>query len=296
MQVALSEDVSRVLTEQLTDRWKHDGIHTKLTWVETHQLTEHFLKACRTQGVDYKEHDLYTLLDSNLNYYENRAAIDDALGFNEPDEKAMNDKLRDYFTEEQLAEYTTEEKDVIDQLEHDTENTRKKLNTVLKAQEKTKQESEDLKQEINRIKSKLDSQQYDDIKRVEEEYKKLEKVYDNTIVKLQGILDLEQKVDAMLKSKNFQDVGRALKPFCNAQPKMEPDTEPTMPIQKPTKPKRRLHILDLFAASMVTLIYLGITAGVFSTWQITWSTIIGVAVLWITYVVAVRVVAGGVLD
>lgn len=296
MQVVLNENVVDNLTNQITERWKHDGIHTRLTWMEIKRLTEHFLKACREKQVDHKEYDLYTILDSNLNYYENRATIDDQLGFNEVNEKAASDKLKDYLTEEELKSYTSQERNTIDQLETDTEATRKKLNIVLKAQENHKQEAETIKQEIDRIKNKLDSQQYDDIRRVEEEYKKLEKVYDNVIVKLTGVLDLEKKVDAMLKSQSFQDVGKALKPFVDSQPKVIPDPIEPVPLKPKKKKLQHFHPIDGFITAALTIIWLATTYGVLASFSFSCWVIVGLSGLWITYAVLVSLIVGDTLN
>jgi len=77
----LSESVSDTLTNRVWDAWSKTGITSRyMTWLELHRLAEHFLKICREQEHDYREYDFYTLIDSNLNYYENLAELDNQIG------------------------------------------------------------------------------------------------------------------------------------------------------------------------------------------------------------------------
>ena len=80
---ALCEDTSRTLTDKIFNQWKDAGYTNKpyaLTWIEVNQLIKHFLQACRDKAADYQDYDITTILDHNLNYYENLAEIDNTVG------------------------------------------------------------------------------------------------------------------------------------------------------------------------------------------------------------------------
>jgi hypothetical protein len=100
--LTLNDNPAEKLANDLWESWRHDGINPrKKTYLEIKRLADHFLKICREQEVDYKQHDFSVLIDSNLNYYENQAEIENALSAtteaNETAEAfgALNDKLQE---------------------------------------------------------------------------------------------------------------------------------------------------------------------------------------------------------
>src|SRR5208283_3089355 len=154
--VTLSESVSDTLTNRVWKTWEHDGIKNRfLTWMELHRLAEHFLKICKEQEHDYQEFDFYTLIDSNLNYYENLAELDNNIAQpKEATEKEASNKLKDYLTEEELKKYTSQERSVIDDITTKNESLDKKLNKLngkLKAQELQQLDTEEIKKQIKQV-------------------------------------------------------------------------------------------------------------------------------------------------
>ena len=100
--LTLNENPAEKLAQQLWDSWSHDGINPRgKTYLEIKRLADHFLKLCREQEVDYKQHDFSVMIDSNLNYYENQAEIENLLSATtEANETAeafgeLNDKLQE---------------------------------------------------------------------------------------------------------------------------------------------------------------------------------------------------------
>lgn len=94
MQNLLAPNTADDLTNRVWERWKKDGINPRgKTWLEIKKLVEHFLKLCREQGRDYQELDFYCMIDSNLNYYENFAEIENQLG--QVSDKEYYNKLMD---------------------------------------------------------------------------------------------------------------------------------------------------------------------------------------------------------
>jgi hypothetical protein len=100
--LTLNENPAEKLASDLWESWRHDGINPRgKTYLEIKRLADHFLKLCREQEIDYKQHDFLTLIDSNLNYYENQAEIENALSAStEAFETAeafqeLNDKLQE---------------------------------------------------------------------------------------------------------------------------------------------------------------------------------------------------------
>jgi hypothetical protein len=100
--LTLNENPAEKLASDLWESWRHDGINPRnKTYLEIKRLADHFLKICREQEIDYKQHDFSVLIDSNLNYYENQAEIENALSAStEAFETAeafqeLNDKLKE---------------------------------------------------------------------------------------------------------------------------------------------------------------------------------------------------------
>jgi|WetSurMetagenome_2_1015567.scaffolds.fasta_scaffold117070_2 hypothetical protein len=128
--VTLSENTADHLADRVWQQWEKTGIKSRyMTYLEVHHIAEHFLKICSEKEIDYQEFDFYTLVDSNLNYYENIAQLDEhpALGkpISEADKAYMN----------QIADQAEVEIKSIEVLEEEKQkliNKNKKLEKTLK--------------------------------------------------------------------------------------------------------------------------------------------------------------------
>jgi hypothetical protein len=275
MQVSLTENPSDGLTNKLWEQWSKDGIHSRyLTWIELNNLAKYFLKICKQKELDYHEFDFYTLIDSNLNFYENRAELDNQLGQPETSEKEQYDKLKDYFNEEQAKEFTEQERTTIEDIQQQNQTVEKKLNKVLKTQETTEQ----FKDQIQQIRN----------------------TQNIIMAKLDNLPNLENQIKALLKSQSFKDLGNALKPAIE-------QSKPTPP-PKPAKkqidlsllflliPKLKMRSLDSFAGAMVFLMWIGFSWGILENITLSWPCIAALGVLWLGFIVAFRLVVRGILN
>jgi Mg2+ and Co2+ transporter CorA len=278
MQIALSENQADKLTDKLWERWQKDGIHSRrMTYLEVHNLAEYFLKVCKQQEKDYQEFDFYTLIDSNLNFYENRAEINNQLDQPATSGKEHLEKLKDYLTDEQIKEYTTEDRTVIEQLQQKSQTAEKQLKQIRKAQE-AQQETQ------------LDTNQ------IKEQIREIQNTQDRIMSKLENLPNLDQQIEALLKSKNFKDLGTALKPFTENKPEKPPKPKRRFSFPAWLKPKQQIKPLDAFAGAMGTLIYLAASGWILSSFSVSWGLIAGLSGLWLSFVVVFRLVVGGILD
>jgi hypothetical protein len=278
METKLSEDMSRTLTDNVLEYWKRDGIKSRfLGWIEIHHLAEHFLKICREQNRDPREFDFYSMLDSTLYYEENRAQIDNILGGLESEkENSVVNKLKDYLTEEELKAYTPQQKTVIEETESKTRNLEKKLKQITK---------------------KMDEQTFDP-DALRKELDEMQRVQTQIYARLEQIPNLNQLILALEKSENFRSIGDAIRPItANLPPQQQPQPKPknhfTLSGWLKTK---HIPLLDLFAACVVTIMFVGASYGIIGWLSFTCWGIIGLSALWLTYVVVVRLVAGGILN
>jgi DNA repair exonuclease SbcCD ATPase subunit len=141
--LTLNENPAEKLASDLWESWRHDGINPRnKTYLEIKRLADHFLKICRDQEIDYKEHDFNMMVDSNLNYYENKAEIENALnGTTEAVEEAeafseLNDKLKEDYgiTVTKSLKPVTE----LEEKNKDLAATNKRLKTMLEEAEAKK--------------------------------------------------------------------------------------------------------------------------------------------------------------
>jgi hypothetical protein len=275
MTLQLSEDVSKTITDRVWEQWQKTGITSRfMSYLELKHCADFFLKLCKEQGRDYREFDFYMLVDSNLNYYENRAEIENELGgLNSEKEKEIADKLKDYLTDNQLKEYTSEEKNIIETLQNKNKNLDKKLNHIIK---------------------KMDENQCEPTGGIDEtlkrEMEEMSRIQTLIMARLDQLPNLDQQITALLSSQKFKDLGRALQPL---SPNIQEQPNKPKPV---VKPKRKIALLDMFAAVVVTIMFIGFTYGILSAFGIGWGSIVGLSALWLTYVVVVRLVAGGILD
>lgn len=280
MTVQLCEDESKTLTDKIWDQWKATGVTNRfLTYIELKHLTEHFLKLCREQNRDPREYDFANLVDSNLNYYENQAEIENELGgLNSIKETEAVNKLKEYLTEEQLAEYTPTEKNVIESIENTSRSLEKKIGQMAKKMETQTIDPEALRHEL------------DD----------MQKVQSQIYARLEQIPNLPQLVAALEASKNFKKVGEAIRPIT-------PNLLEAKPVLPAPKRKKRsiwsvfnsdveLSFLDKIAVGCTTLVWAGLTYGACSSWGLSWQVGVGMALFWIFYPVAIRIITNGALD
>jgi hypothetical protein len=283
--LTLGENPKEVLTNIVWEKWELAG-YTKqpyaLTWLEISHLANFFLKICREKNIDYQSYDFSTIIDYKLNYEENKSTIVETIGEPEAiEEKEAANKLRDYFTEDQLKEYSNKERSIIEEIQTDHQNLNKKLNQItktLKSQE-TQIDPEELKHELE----------------------EMNHVQTLIYARLEQLPNLDQQLTALLKSDKFKDLGKAIQPI---RPNITEPKEPT--IEKQPKPKisdlaswfKKKHIkfLDAFAGFCTTVIWLGASYGIMQSYGLSWVSAIGLGIFWIFYVIAIRVLTGGLLD
>ena len=274
----LSESIPDKLTNGLWEKWKAEGVKPRsLTWMELHRLTEHFLKICRQQNRDYREFDFYTMIDYTYHYDENRAEIENIIGglSSKTEAEAVN-KMKDYFTEEQLSEYTSQERNVIDDIEHKNESLTKKLGQItktLKAQELQNGDMDKLKEEIEQI----------------------QREQATIISKLERIPNLTQLVTALEGSKNFKPIGEAIRPITKTLPPPEQKQKPKTNLSTWIKSKQ-LNPLDCFAAALILTIWLGATYEALVNIAFSGWLVIGLSLMWLLFIGVSRLVIGGILN
>jgi hypothetical protein len=278
METQLCEDKTKTLTDQVWGQWQQKGIDSRyLTYIELKHLTEYFLKICTQQNRDPREYDFYTLVDSNLNYYENRAEIENELtGLNSEAETKAANILKDYLTEDELKAYTPQQKNIIEDIETQNKILTKKVGQLTKKMETQQIDPEALKQELDDIQNKMTLM----------------------YARFEQIPNLNQLVVALEKSQNFKQVGQAIRPITKF-----PETKP---VDNPAPKKKRgfwnliskeeIGFLDKLAITCTTLLWGGLTYGAFTSWGFTWQVLVGMALFWVFYPVAIRIVAGGILD
>jgi hypothetical protein len=288
MTVTLAENTTETLTNKVWEQWENTGITSRLmTKLEVKHLADHFLKLCREQSRDYREFDFYTLIDSNLNYYENKAEIENTLGgLNSEAEKTAANKLNDYLTEDSLKEYTAGERSVIEEVQTKNQNIEKRV----KANEK---------QTVN----------------MAENIAKVRDMQDQIMAKLESLPNLEKQIEALQNSQSFKDLGNALSPVIIAT---KPETNkllskqvqailtntnpetPNQPAHTPTNtkdaPKHKPKTLDWIAGLITIIIWTAATGWTLQTYPLTWALIIELSVLWLFFIVVFRLMTGGLLD
>ena len=282
MTLTLCESVPDTLTNRVWDAWKNTGIHSRfMSWLELHKIAEHFLKLCKEQERDYREFDFYTLVDSNLNYYENKAEIENELGQSKDNtEKEAANKLKDYLTEDNLKEYSDKERSVIEELQQDRQKLNSKLSQLIKKQENQTIDPEALKHEIeemNRIQTLI-------------------------YAKLEQLPNLESQISALLQSEKFKDLGKALQPIKPNVKEKEKETN----LEKPGKPKlsglcawvkkKQIKLLDALAGVITTVSWIAVTGYIVQIFGLSWALAIGLSVFWLFYIVVFRLMIGGLLD
>jgi hypothetical protein len=306
MTVQLCENTPKLLTDRVWEAWKSTGITSRyLTYIELRHLTEHFLKICREQSRDYREYDFYNLVDSNLNYFENRAGIENEIGgLNSEAEGSAVNKLKDYLTEEELQKYSVSERSILEKVEQRNNVLERKVKKM-SDQEKTQ---EQIKKDLETNRNMLDT----------------------IMASIERLPNIEKQIAALQKSESFKDLGEALSPVIIAtkpeedrplsrqvqaikqqtplkQPnntEHKPETASEAPIQPQKtltipeflKPKHKISPLDYFAGAMTFIIWVAISGWLIQSFGLTWGLTVGLAMFWITFIVVFRLMIGGILD
>jgi hypothetical protein len=274
----LAQPLEDTRTSNLWEQWKTQGTYTRLTYLDLHNLACYLTKRCNEKGKDPQAFDFQAIIDSKLNYYENQSAITEAIeGPGSDSEKEQFEKLKDYFNEEQIKEFSTEDRTVIEKLEQKSQTAEKKLKQILKTQE-AQQETQ------------LDTNQ------IKEQIRQIQNTQDRIMSKLENLPNLDQQIEALLKSKNFKDLGTALKPFTENKPEKPPKPKKQFSFPAWLKPKQQIKLLDAFAGAMATLIYLAASGWILSSFSVSWSLIAGLSGFWLSFVIVFRLVVGGILD
>jgi hypothetical protein len=281
MQKLIGENPQETLTNQLWNQWKSYGYTSQpraLTWMELNHLVEYFLKVCREKEIDYREYDFSTLIDHKLNYEENKSILFDTIGnpYSEEEKEAAN-KLKDYFTEEEMKTYTPQQKTVIDDLTAKHETLNKKVNNLTK---------------------KMDSQtQTIDPEALKHELDEMQRTQTQIYARLQNIPDMEHKISALLNSQSFKEIGHALEPIAPkvtaTEIKPQPRNQFTL---KNWLRNKHYKPLDICAGAFTFIIWLAASGWIIQAFNLTFASAIGLAVFWLSFIVVFRLMIGGILD
>ena len=116
------------------------------------------------------------------------------------------------------------------------------------------------------------------------------------IAKLEKIPDLSNKVEALSQSTSFKDLGNALKLLTEINPARP--VKPKKPFSWPSwlKPNHPIKFLDGLAGTLVLSIWLAASGWILQSFGLSWGSAIALAVFWLFFIVAFRVVIGGILD
>lgn len=313
--LTLADNPQETLTGKVWETWKGRGLTDRpssLTWLEVSNLTRFFLSTCREKGLDWQSFDYRNILDPTLNYYENQSAIAEALGgpLSEEDEASYKDYMAKLAVE---AEQTIQNEDQLSEKNMQLERQNKKL----KAKEMESLNSEQIKTEISQINenqaamlNKLEQLPYlsAQIKALQQSqnFKDLGNALSPVTTKLVKTVTNDGDPSKPLHYTNH-GTGLEYCPFCGV--KIDADTiqcwnckahltdrKLDLKIPKFLKPKKPIKPLDAFAGSMVFIIWLAATGWILQSYALDFILAIEIAVFWIVFVVAFRVVAGGILD
>ena len=143
----------------------------------------------------------------------------------------------------------------------------------------------------------IESKYLEDLK---EDIKKQEKL---TINKLESLANLPEMVQALKQSVSFEALGEALSPLTKYE-----DTQKTKekPINTKTPFKiskltawfktKQVKALDALAGAFTLIIWLATSAWIIQAFTVTYACVIGLAVFWLFFIVAFRLMIGGILD
>lgn len=315
MTVTLSEDPIKILADQA---WQRCQDSRMVTYIEVQNLTNYFLKMCREQNRDRREFDFPNLIDGKLNYYENRAILENELGGleSEAETKASN-VLKDYLTKEQLSEYTPQERSVIDEVQQKNSNIEKRIN-------------------------KQEKQAMD----IAEAVKEVREMTDLIMANVEKIPDIEKKIEALQQTPSFKDLGDALSPITIATKQektwpiskqvraipTEPPNTPPVSFSSDSKPKyckhcgsqieenavkcwncgapvnkigwlpeclipkHKISLLDYFAGAITTILWMAITGWILTAYSLSFVLAAELAVFWLVFIVVFQLMVGGLLD
>jgi hypothetical protein len=133
---------------------------------------------------------------------------------------------------------------------------------------------------------------------LQQEIDDMQKIQTQIYARLEQIPNLEQLIIALEKSQNFKQIAQAIRPITKF-----PETKPAdTPAPKKKRgfwnliSKEEIGFLDKLAITCTTLLWGGLTYGAFTSWGYTWQVLVGMALFWVFYPVAIRIVAGGTLD
>lgn len=160
---------------------------------------------------------------------------------------------------------------------------------------------------------KLDGEKIEQLKKI------AGNLYDVIIAKLEAIPDLDKKIEALQQSTSFQDIGDALSPIQIARRKGE--TQPLCTQVKaitksekrekqktitnsvnriinllPSGNSQKIGLLDGFGGFLVFAIWVAMSGWVLSSFGLSWGSVVALAVFWLFFIVAFRVIIGGILS
>lgn len=141
----------------------------------------------------------------------------------------------------------------------------------------------------------MEEQEQLNTEKIEELSKQMKSMQCLIMARLETVPDLANKIEALSQSRNFKDLGNALRPITTKPPApVKPKKQWILPSW--TKPQQHIKLLDAFAAVMVFVMWIGFSYGILEAFALSWSVIVGLAGLWLGFVVAFRLVIGGILD
>jgi hypothetical protein len=264
LETTLMENVSESLTKNLWQLWKTNHIETKMTWLEVQKLAQQFIKMCQEAQVDHQAIDFINTIDSKLNYHENLSSLDNEVYRFANPQSALDAMGEDYKTAEEL-------KEKIGTAETKNANLKRKI-TI---------------QKENQI---FDNQE------IKDEIKKVQDQQSRIITALSNLPNLEQQIKALQESSSFKDLGKTLSPIIETIPEKPVKPKRHYSLPKWLKPNQEVKLLDAFAGALVFVLWVAATGWMLSSFGFSWGFVAGLAVFWLVFIVAFRVIIGGILD
>jgi hypothetical protein len=310
--LTLADNPQETLTHKLWEQWKTAGYNDRpnsLTWLEVSNLTAFFLKICREKNLDWQSLDFRNMIDPTLNYYENQSAIAEAVG--EPLSAIEQEAYKDYMdkvaseaqTEIETAEQLAEKNAVLE-----------RQNRKLKAKETETLDSQQIKAEIQQI----NHNQAAILNKLEQLPNLNAQI--QALKQSQNFKDLGHALSPVATKpvKTLTNDGDPNKPLhytphgegieycqycgakldaqavkcwnCNA-PIKQPKKPALIALIEILKPKNK-SASTVFAGAMVLVIWIAATGWMLTNFELNWITVIGLAVFWMLFVVAYKVVVG----
>ena len=310
--LTLADNPQETLTGKVWEQWKiasYNDRPNSLTWLEVSNLTKFFLKMCREKNLDYQAFDYKNMLDPTLNYYENQSAIAEAVG--EPLSAIEQEAYKQYM--DKVASEAQDEIETADSLAEKNAKLEQQ-NKKLRAKEAETLDSQQIKAEIQQI-NQNQAAILNKLEQLPHLHKQIEALKQSpsfqdlghalSPVTTKPVRTLTNDGDPN-KPPHYTPHGtgpeycqycgvkldaNAVKCWnCNA-PIKQPKKPALIALVEVLKPKNK-SASTMFAGAMVLVIWIAATGWMLTNFELTWITVIGIAVFWMLFVVAYKIVVG----